>query len=336
MAWDGSKIQPCPEKKRERKAMPDNSNNVEMAPVADAPLLPRNSYPQGPRVEAPNDGGKAYGNQARIALLRDWRRIIYRHRWLILSIVLVALSFTIIQAYRVKPIYQAATTIDMSRENSSLSKGGDVILFGSNDNTKAEAIIIKSLPVLKKTILNLNLDKNPHFLDVTAKRSITEALLSLKGGPPEYENELALEDVKDAVEKDIDKDERAIAAGTANPDSGNSYADRKTMLANKRAERIKLAPYIQTLLDNLKVEGVRETRLVKISFTHTSPEIAARVANGIADSFISHNFQMKTERFTNTSKWLEESTRKLKSQVEQSEQKLANYSRANNIFSLEG
>src|SRR5262249_28658302 len=71
-------------------------------------------------------------------------------------------------------------------------------------------------------------------------------------------------------------------------------------------------------------------------FTHTDPEIAATVANGVAASFIKYNFQAKTARFTGTSNWLEESTRKLKSQVEQSEAALANYSREHNIFSLEG
>jgi capsular exopolysaccharide synthesis family protein len=64
--------------------------------------------------------------------------------------------------------------------------------------------------------------------------------------------------------------------------------------------------------------------------------MAAAVANGVAESFINHNFQAKTERFTGTSNWLEESTRKLKAQVEQAEAALANYSRENNIFSLEG
>jgi polysaccharide biosynthesis transport protein len=293
--------------------MPDNRNNVEIEPIADAPLLPRNSYTQSNNYESPNYGEKAIGNQARLALLRDWLRIIYRHRWMILSIVLVALSFAAIQAYHVKPVYQATTTIDISPETSSLSKAGGVLLFGSSDNTKAEAIIIKSQPVLKKTILSLNLDKNPGFFDPGALKPNTEEIASLKGGRPEREKELAREDVND-----------------------KSLAGPAEILTTTRAERVKLAPYIQALLNNLKVEGVRETRLIKVSFTHTNPEIAATVANGVANSFISHNFQMKTERFTNTSKWLEESTRTLKEQVEQAEQKLANYSRQNNIFSLEG
>ena len=329
--------------------MPDNRDNVEMASTVDSPLIPRHGRSESYYYKAPNyDGydGKSYRNQARIARLREWRRVINRHKWLILSIVLLALSFTSIRACGVKPVYQATTIIDISPESSSLLKSGEAILFGSSDNTKAEAIIIKSLPVIKKTIAKLNLDKDPRFLDASSKGAIPETAESLKGSRPEQEKEPAREVVNSLVEKDknIDKDAIFTETKPSNLENDKSIADRAEIPAgtgpttgpNTGDERARLAPYIQAILDNLNVEGVRETRLVRISFTHTNPEIAAGVANGIADSFISHNFQMKTERFANTSKWLEESTRKLKSQVEQAEQKLANYSRVNNIFSLEG
>src|SRR5262245_10667949 len=324
--------------------MPDNRNNVEIAKTADAPPTYRNNYSQSNYIEAPNDGGKAYGSQARLTLWREWRSIIYRHRWLILSIVLVALSFAAIQACRVKPIYQATTTIDISPETSSLSKSGGVLVFGPGDNTKAEVVIIKSLPVLKKTVLSLNLDKNPSFLDVDAKRANPESLPSgsQSGGKKENASKdvasknLASKDVKELVEKNLGQDAGDDESQPATSKNARSFADPADILTTARAERVRLAPYVQALLDNLKVEGVRETRLIRVSFTHTNPEIAAAVANGVANSFISHNFQTKTERFTNTSRWLEESTQKLKEQVEDSERKLANYSRQNNIFSLEG
>jgi polysaccharide biosynthesis transport protein len=90
------------------------------------------------------------------------------------------------------------------------------------------------------------------------------------------------------------------------------------------------------LLDNLNVEGLRDTRLIKISFRHTDPEIAAAVADGVAYNFMQYNFQGKTERFRSASDWLGDSTRQLRAQVEKAEQKLVDYSKANNIFSLEG
>ncbi len=307
--------------------MPDNRQSFEIEPATNVHLNSQNSY-----VEPSNFYGNASEKHARIALLREWQRIIYRHKWLILSLVLVVLPFAIIHAYRAKTIYQATATIDIRPETSSLSKTGDILLVASNDNTKAEMVIIKSLPVIKKAVVNLNLEKNPRFLDVTTKRSVLETLRYLKGGQPDRKKMLAQEGVipQEATEK------AKAAAGDVmipaeNEDDDSFEARGDTQTGHKRLE-----PYVETLLSNLNVEGVRDTRLIKISFRHTDPNIAADVANGVAFNFIKHNFETKNERIIDTSNWLGNSTRELKSQVEKAEQKLVNYSRENNIFSLEG
>jgi polysaccharide biosynthesis transport protein len=302
--------------------MPDNRHSFEIQAV--------NS--QSYTLEQSNVYGIASGKNARIALLREWQRIIYRHKWLILSLVLVVLPFATIYAYRSKPIYQATATIDIRPETSSLSKTGDIVLVASDDNTKAEMVIIKSLPVIKKAVVSLNLEKNPRFLDVTTKRSVLELLRYLKGGEPESKKVLAQEGV---IPQEATQKAREAAGDfmmTADNEDGESSATR----GEQQTEHQRLEPFVQTLLRNLNVEGVRDTRLIKISFMHTDPNIAADVANGVAFNFIKHNFETKNERIIDTSNWLGNSTRKLKSQVEMAEQKLVNYSRENNIFSLEG
>src|SRR5262245_48917783 len=306
--------------------MSDNRNNLELAPLANLPAHSPHNY-----SEPPQYGGNGAGSEALFAKLREWQRIIYRHKWLILSFILIALPLATIQAYRAKPIYQATTTIEVRSETSSLSKTGDVLVVGSNDNTKAEIVIIRSQPVIKQTITSLNLDKNPRFVDLTTKRSALEALMSLKGAQREREKKLAQETGRQNADN--------AGAGemkTAGPEHDGFSADHAEIPQNAEAERKRLGPYIQTLIDNLSVDGVRDTRLIRISFKHTDPDIAAAVADGVASNFMQHNFQGKTERFNSASNWLEESTRRLRAQVEKAEQKLVNYSKENNIISLEG
>jgi GumC protein len=103
-----------------------------------------------------------------------------------------------------------------------------------------------------------------------------------------------------------------------------------------REESARLSPYVDVLSANLSAEPLPDTRMLVISYTHTDPVIAADVVDNIAQVFIQRNFENKTESFTNTSNWLERSTRELKSKVEQAELALAEYSRANNIYSLDG
>src|SRR5262245_22117051 len=235
--------------------MSDNRNNLELAPLANLPAHSPHNY-----SEPPQYGGNGAGSEALFAKLREWQRIIYRHKWLILSFILIALPLATIQAYRAKPIYQATTTIEIRPETSSLSKTGDVIVVGSNDNTKAEIVIIRSQPVIKQTITSLNLDKNSRFLDVTTKRSVLEALMSLKGGQPEREKKLDQE----AARRNADNGgpgeiKTAATEKTAGPENDLSLSDRAEIPQDAEAERKRLRPYIQILLDNLNVEGMRDT-----------------------------------------------------------------------------
>ena len=306
--------------------MPDNRHSFEIEAVT---KVHPNS--QSNNLEPSNVYGIASGRNARIALLREWQRIIYRHKWMISSLVLLVLPFATIYAYRSRSIYQATATIDIRPETSSLSKTGDVVLVATDDNTKAEMVIIKSLPVIKKAVVSLNLEKNHRFLDVTTKRSVLETLRYLKDWQPDRKKILPQQGV---IPQEATKITKAAAGDvrTANKEDDESFATR----GDTQTEHKRLEPYVQTLLNNLNVEGVRDTRLIKISFKHTDPNIAADVANGVASTFIKHNFETKNERIIDTSTWLGESTRKLKAQVEMAEQNLVNYSREHNIFSLEG
>jgi capsular exopolysaccharide synthesis family protein len=103
-----------------------------------------------------------------------------------------------------------------------------------------------------------------------------------------------------------------------------------------REESARLSPYVDVLATNLSAEPLADTRMLVVSFTHTDPVIAADVVDNIAQVFIKRSFENKTESYTNTSNWLERSTRELKAKVEQAELALADYSRANNIYSTDG
>src|SRR5262245_6053989 len=97
-----------------------------------------------------------------------------------------------------------------------------------------------------------------------------------------------------------------------------------------------LAPYVGMLAGGLVAEQVKDTRTLKVTYTHTDPAITAAVANGIAQDFIDKTFENKTEKFTSASKWLDTTTRELQAKVERAEQELADYSKQHNIFTTEG
>jgi polysaccharide biosynthesis transport protein len=268
--------------------------------------------------------GALQGRQAKLKFLREWKGLMLRHKWLIISIIALVAPLFAIQAYRAKSLYQAMSTIEIRPEGNSYSKTGDVIVLDASDNTKAESIIIKSLPVLNRTIRDLKLEENPKFLDVAQNRSVFQALAALSRRLPIPQENRSVDASRNNV------------SGKGKPEGDHILADSKQESPGNFEQNKPLEPYILALTNNLKVEPVKETRLIRISFTHTDPRIAASVANGVASSFLSHRFESKTKRYNDASVWLEGSTRKLKAQVEEAEQKTANYSREKKIFSIEG
>lgn len=285
--------------------MSEDRNHLERVPSASTTAVPQNSQLEDTGAYAALNGyGYGYPKSNVVSRLMEWKRIILRHKLLILSIVLIVTPFVTIEAYKAKPVYQATATIEVNKAENTLIRDGDYLMYADPNNTKSEAFIIRSRPVVEGAVRTLALDRNPMFSEAP-RRSTLEAIAAIVGNDNE----------------------------TRKSDEGVSFASEPVpeKVENERIEGI-----VNAVTGGVKVESIRDTQLLNITYVHVNPEIASSIANGVAQSFSAYNFNTKTARFADTSGWLEASTRKLKAQVELAERKLADYSRANNIYSLEG
>ena len=73
---------------------------------------------------------------------------------------------------------------------------------------------------------------------------------------------------------------------------------------------------------DLKVDPVKETRglyketrLIDISFTHTDPEVASKVVNAIAETYVYNNLEKKSETNTTTGDFLQKRIAELQQQI---------------------
>jgi capsular exopolysaccharide synthesis family protein len=85
----------------------------------------------------------------------------------------------------------------------------------------------------------------------------------------------------------------------------------------------------------LKVTILPRTRVAQIQFTSTNPQLAARVANALANSYIDQNFKTKFESAMRTSEWLSKQLADLEVKVEASQEKLVRYEREKGILGLD-
>lgn len=82
----------------------------------------------------------------------------------------------------------------------------------------------------------------------------------------------------------------------------------------------------------LHVQSVAKTELVEIRFRCTSRDLAARVANTLADLYVDRSFQTKYEAAVRPTKWLSEQLNDVKKDAEEAEAKFIDYQKQTGVL----
>src|SRR5438874_3787929 len=86
---------------------------------------------------------------------------------------------------------------------------------------------------------------------------------------------------------------------------------------------------------NLRVLLVPNTRILEIHFRSPNKELAARVVNTLANTYIEQNFKTRFESTMQASDWLSRQLVDLQMKVETSQQKLVRYQKEHNILGID-
>lgn len=302
--------------------MSDNRTDIEKIPASEIvqeeiPEL----YPRYPGIAGNlNTGSYGYGNgqgeEDKVHLREVWR-IIRRRKWMIATIALIATTLVTIDMYRARSVYEASTLVEIGKEKAVLNRPDAMVYQDDFDpyyqvNIKTKILILRSPALMEDVVVRHKLYNEPALLNSGGKKSISEALglisSKLTG--------------KNFIEP---PGEKVNLAPLDNFLYTGSVEDSE-----------KLRPYVGVVQGGLDIQPIRETRAIRISYTHTDPRMARLVADAVTDSFLKKNFENKTEKFEQTAGWLETSMRELKAKVEKAEEALAKYTREHQIFSTDG
>jgi polysaccharide biosynthesis transport protein len=258
--------------------------------------------------------------------LLDYWRAIRKRLWLVISVVVLITMLAIVYMARKPDIYQAGARVQVDLENNAAMVGKTPYFVGTpNDpvyfNTQLQ--ILTSPGLLRHVVRTLDLEHNPDFIKGQGqKRSTWQTILRMTGL------------------KSADKDEAVVQQNTELPlTSGAPNVGGTDDL--KEAKR--LAPFVGLILAGLKAEPVRETRggfnketrLIDISFQHSDPQVAAKVVNTIAETFVAQNLQKKSETNETTGEFLGKRVNELQAKIREDEEKLVNYAKSHEILSLD-
>jgi capsular exopolysaccharide synthesis family protein len=290
--------------------------------AAPAELERASDFPRNPHTY---NYGVDPNAEAEVHLLDYWRAV-RKRLWLVTGMVVLVTMLSILYVARKPDIYQASARVQVNLENNAELVGKSPYVFGpTNDpvyfNTQLQILVSPGL--MRRVVKTLDLEHNPNFFkgNSTQKRTTWQTLKRMVGfgaadkpdSTAQPKNELQLNTV--------------VAAATAREDL---------------AEAKRLAPYVGAILAGLKVDPVKETRglyketrLIDISFTHTDPEVASKVANAIAETYLYNNLEKKSETNATTGDFLQKRIAELQQQNRSDEERLVNYAKSHQIISLD-
>ncbi len=229
--------------------------------------------------------------------LRDYWKVIVKRSNSALTFFSVIVVVVIIGTLTTIPIYRASTRVLIDRENQNVASLKDVYYdIYSEDYYHTQYELIKSAAVAYKAVKNLNLEGNPDFNPAAKKQS--EGFM---GG--------------------LSRALGSIFSGKKTPED-----------AVKDDPAMALAKMVQ---GGLRVEPVKNSRIVNISFEYHEPRLAAAIANGVANAYVEQVLDIKMGAAKQAVEWMSKKIDEQKKTLEESQKALHEYMKDKDIVELE-
>src|SRR2546423_7848517 len=275
--------------------------------------------PLPPYVPEPDDGEGIH--------LRDYWHAVRKRLWLVAGVVLLVTLLAALYMGRQPDVYVAQARVQVDLESAGpgigSAKSQSVIINNPvSDPTyfNTQLQILTSPGLLRRVVKTLDLEHNPAFISPQPARR-TGLLGALGIGAAERPGQRAQEELP-------------LTSSVAPAVSREDLAEAK-----------RLAPYVERLQAALRVEPghetrtaryVKDTRLIDISFRHADPQLAAKIVNAVADTFVLANLEKKTETNTSTGSFLLKRVAELQAAIRSDEEQLPAYAKEHQIISLTG
>ncbi len=251
--------------------------------VAPAPVDPVRVYAGGP----PDDE----------VHLRDYWRVLVRHRWTVIGAFLVTVVVAAVWTFTTRPVYTGSATLRIEKEEPRVLKFEEVVKADSQDDYyQTQYKILQSRTLANRVIGLLALDQHPQFAALGDEGWLARGRAWAR--------------------------ERLVRWLPMAPPPPPDAAD----------DLVPESPLTRAVLTRLKVQPVRNARLVTVSFESHYPDLSARVANTLAEAFMAQNLDQKVEATRYASQFLAKQMEAARGKLEEAEQKLNRFLAAHDIL----
>ena len=231
--------------------------------------------------------------------LRHYWRVLMANKWWIAGLVLVVVALTALIVTKLDSVYRATTTVLIESSEAKVVSIEDI--YSVNTRNKEYFLtqfeILKSRELAERVITRLDLTNHPEF-DPRRQQEF-----DWRDHVPEALAELKVWFPRDAA-----------------PLTESSI---KAKVLAAFTERLSIAP-------------VSNTQLVKISFDAGDPELAAQIANEMADVYIESFLEARLDMTRKAAGWLTGRLEGLKTKLKESEERLQAYRESEELVDASG
>ena len=246
--------------------------------------------------------------------LTDLLRIVMKHKWTLLTVILLACAVAAVRTFLSTPIYRSTVILQIDRAAQR------VVSFNNDVDREQPSEEPNSLTTQ---------------VELLKSRSLAERVI----------DELRLDQSMPAAAAPKAGDGAGPGAEHAtNPEAATKgdYLERivvgyrkLTNPSTKNTEVLGREAVLRSFLDSLTVEPVRNSRLIKLHVENTSPELAARIANSTVQAYIAMGLERKMEASSYAKTFLEDQIKQIKAKLEESERKLNRFAQEKQILTLD-
>lgn len=271
-------------------------------------------------------------DQAAQKHLNDYLRVLQR-RWLSATVLFLAVFLgTLSYTYRVKPVYEAQTTLRVNTNKPTLS-----VPWETNNPIDAEIEVVKSRSIATQVVERLHL--NWQFTDRSNGFSFKLQTFTLT--PPR--KSIVIEFAGGRTYRVMDPDGRLLATGVAGTLLNQSGLSLNiTDLNGRKGDRVTVSEgsVLSAALAlrgrlSIKQLGSDRTGVMSLAYRDTNPAQARDILNTISTVYIERVVSFKTEEASKTIDFLEAQMNSIRSDLEGSEKNLESYKSSAGIFSLD-
>lgn len=234
--------------------------------------------------------------------LRDYWKVIMKRRWIIIAFFLIVLITTAIGTFTMKPVYRGTVSIQINRENLQVVDFKEIfsVDMWDQDYYQTQCKILESRSLARRVVQTLKLSEHPEF---------------------QPKPETPLQQMKSQIIRPI------FGLFT--------FSKKKSTSQKDSSDTLKETALVNQFLGGLKIEPVRNSRLVKIHFDSNSPELCAKMSNTLATTYIQQSVESRFIATEQVKEWLSRELEDLKAKVERADEALQAFGSEHDIISFE-